>query len=339
MPQAKAARDSKLVIAMHEFAQTVAHLVTPLTVSAQAVADCFARIAATKLGLFGLAAAVITSLALAAGCGSWAIAERNRAAGRIGRLSRALRQTQATLHFRNALLHALPEALVVMPTASRGLLHFHGGKALLAHCLDGPDAVALAEAIEQLRSRGRKFHLQVRTIGLRKISVRGLPVGDAAALFLDGDDVTNQTKEDVQVDRMNLVPAAERDEPVCGSERTDQNEGESGGTILVGADGRLKKYDPWFAKHWALSDDELRREPEVKDLASLCRKKSGRDAIWSLVTSAIASREPERHGNWGPEIGADGRRIAVSFSRQSDGATLVSFGDAKPSLQALGASC
>jgi PAS domain-containing protein len=98
-------------------------------------------------------------------------------------------------------------------------------------------------------------------------------------------------------------------------------------TALFGPDGRLKIHNDAFAKLWQLEETELTGEPHLSKVADLCASRTGRDGIWSMIAAGVNAPNPERFGEWGQILRADGRSLTLSLVRLPDGATLVSFTD------------
>jgi PAS domain-containing protein len=98
-------------------------------------------------------------------------------------------------------------------------------------------------------------------------------------------------------------------------------------TALFGPDGRLKIHNDAFAKLWQLEENELTGEPHLSKVADLCAGRTGRDGIWSMIAAGVNAPNPERFGEWGQILRADGRSLTLSLVRLPDGATLVSFSD------------
>jgi len=216
----------------------------------------------------------------------------------------------------------LPEAVVVLPARNRKMLAFQDGGKLLEHCLAGPDAAQLAVAIERLLRRGETFALSVRTIAMRDVAVRGRPVGDRAALFLwvDGPPLLRVAGGDMA----HLPEPAAVKTAAAAPDRILHRDSDHA-AIVLDAKGRLRAYNEAFVENWSLTEDDLRGEPHVSDLAATCAARNGSDAIWDIIESALASGEPERHDDWGVQVRADGRRIQLAFSRERDGGTTVVF--------------
>ena len=136
------------------------------------------------IGSYALAAAVVSSFALAIACSCWAVTERVRLIQSRQRMLVALRRSQVAVHFRDALISSLPDGIVVLRTLGGPSLSYQGAGRLLQNCLDGPDGAKLGVAISTLMDRRVPFAFDARTVGIRDVAVRGQSVGDSAALFL-----------------------------------------------------------------------------------------------------------------------------------------------------------
>jgi hypothetical protein len=311
---------------MHAVAQFLAEIVAPVQTTSSLLATGFSCVTRSPFGIFAIAAAVVTSLVVAAGCGCWAFLERSRAGSQLNRFARALRQLQSERHFSNALINAQAELVVVLPTRNRKLSDFQGGRVVLKHCLAGPGGGRLAMAIDQLLTHGRPFAVDVQTIGLRDVAVRGRIVSDSAVVFLQPrrETIEVPSKPVQMATRCRIAsPDLASVTPANGPRKAQTTS--CRGVVVIGADGCLERYNRIFANYWSLTEDELRGRPLLSEVAGLCGERMGLDAIWEIVTSAVTSPEPEHHGDWGVYACADGRRVSLSFSRLRDGGTLVVF--------------
>lgn len=96
---------------------------------------------------------------------------------------------------------------------------------------------------------------------------------------------------------------------------------------VFGPDGKLKTHNAAFAKLWKFSAQELAAEPHLAMIAQMAAARTGRDGIWNMIAAGITSPEPPRYGQWGRMLRADGRVLALSFTRLPHGAALVLFED------------
>lgn len=286
-------------------------------------------------GMFSIAAIVVTSLVLAAGGGGWAILERARRGIYRERVQAVLRRSQIARHFRDTILESLPETVVVLRSRSQQALSYGGGSALLQQCLDGPDPAPLAVAINDLLRRASGFSLSVRLSSARQVFVRGLRIGNGAALFLRAQEsysaketIGSGTPRTARLPTANSLNVVRGAGARVGTDNVRPIRASRDGEIIIGPDGRLKQYNRAFAMQWSLSDDALRGEPLWSEIAEQCAALHGRDAIWHVISCAATAAEPERLKEWGAMIGNDGARVALSFSRLKDGSTRVMFADA-----------
>jgi hypothetical protein len=317
---------------MHTFLAPFVAIFSTLTSFCSALSAQFDQLTGQSLGTFGIAAIVVTSLALAAACGAWALFERARRGNYRERVQAVLRRSQVARHFRDSILESLPETVVVLRSKSQQALSYGGGSALLKKCLDGPDAAPLAVAINDLLKRAAGFSLSVRLSGLRQVFVRGRRIGNGAALFLRSQE-SYRVKETVGSGPPTVVslPAtialggAPGPDPREGVGKVLQLRASRDGEIVVGADGRLKQYNRAFALQWSLDDDELCGEPLWATVVERCIARNGRDAIWDIVSCAATTAEPERLNVWGAMIRKGGTRISLSVARLADGATRMTF--------------
>lgn len=166
--------------------QSIAEFLRPLVSTASWLSANFARLACAlpPMGSYALAAAVVSSFTFAIACACWAVAERIRSVRSRQRTLAALRRSQVAVHFRDALVSSLPDGIVVLRKLGGPSLSYQGAGRLLQNCLDGPDGAKLAAVISALMDRRIPFAFDVRTVGIRDVTIRGQPVGDCAVLFL-----------------------------------------------------------------------------------------------------------------------------------------------------------
>ena len=103
------------------------------------------------------------------------------------------------------------------------------------------------------------------------------------------------------------------------------------GVAVFASDGRLRLYNPAFARMWKLSPAELRERPHIEAVIEWCRPLHADDQAWQTLRSAITGidrRDPvsarlER---------SDGSIIDCATVPLPDGATLVTFQDTTDTL-------
>lgn len=98
------------------------------------------------------------------------------------------------------------------------------------------------------------------------------------------------------------------------------------GVTVFGPDGKLKLSNAAFARIWDLAPEELKGEPHVRSLASLCIARFGDAAMWErLIQSIMAGAGGKRELG---EVERNDRTILqLGLAPLPDGATLVTFAD------------
>ncbi|MEJ1968219.1 MAG: PAS-domain containing protein [Rhizomicrobium sp.] len=143
--------------------------------------DGFARGSGGGVALASIFAASLLVCAL--GC-AWAIIERLRATASHYRMSASLARAQSEIRFREAMILACPEAVVVMGTDLPAPLSYRGGGALLQACLAGPDAASFSTKLNALMESGVPFSATARTAHHSSVVLEGCVVGSRAAVFM-----------------------------------------------------------------------------------------------------------------------------------------------------------
>lgn len=161
------------------------------------------EITATNLTILSTCIAA-GAVALAFAVGLWALAEQSAAR----RLRRNIRQSgaraRAAVGERDALISAGREAVVVWGRDGSGPFSYRGADAMLDGCLSGPDATALSRALDDLGANGAPFSITVRDRQDRKFSARGRAVGGMAAVWLEEEEVKQETADFEAV--LNALP-------------------------------------------------------------------------------------------------------------------------------------
>ncbi len=301
---------------MHAILHVVGSIFSVSNTFSSAWAAQIVRFSDRPLGAFVVAPASVTLLVLAILCAAWAVAERALFSQYRERTQTALDQSELARRFRDAILDALPEAVVVLRTAAGRPLSYHGGAKLLQYCLEGPDATPLAAAIEDLLTQALSFSLSARTLNLRRVALRGLPIEGGAVLLLRARDRAHVEPSRPKADQQHGVTVAR--EPQGRALETPQE-----GAIVIGTDGRLKRYNRVFAQRWRLTENELGGEPLFAEVIASCIARNGYDPIWSVISNAVMSAEPERFNDW--RTTTAGSPDALTIQRLPDGARLVTF--------------
>ncbi|MEJ0042175.1 MAG: PAS domain-containing protein [Rhizomicrobium sp.] len=111
-----------------------------------------------------------------------------------GNLARA----QSEIRFREAMIQASPEAIVIMGSDLASPLSYRGGSALLQACLSGTDSAQLAAKLEALLQGGTPFAATVRTARHPGVSVKGCVIGSRAGLFLRVEEGVTELERDLK---------------------------------------------------------------------------------------------------------------------------------------------
>jgi signal transduction histidine kinase len=97
------------------------------------------------------------------------------------------------------------------------------------------------------------------------------------------------------------------------------------GVAVFGPDGKLKLHNAAFARIWDLSVGELKGEPHVRAIASLCIGRFGDAAMWERLIQAIVAGAGKR--DLGEVERADRTILQLGLAPLPDGATLATFAD------------
>jgi signal transduction histidine kinase len=103
------------------------------------------------------------------------------------------------------------------------------------------------------------------------------------------------------------------------------------GVAVFASDGRIRLYNPAFARMWKLSPQLLAERPHIEAITVLCQPLHGDDATWQAlrqVVTAIDSREAIA----GRLERRDGNVVDCTTVPLPDGATLVTFHDVTDSV-------
>ena len=96
---------------------------------------------------------------------------------------------------------------------------------------------------------------------------------------------------------------------------------------LFGSDGRLKLYNPAYARIWQLDPEVLDKEPHISDIVELCRPLYEDGAAWDALKWAVTALECERHGLDATLNRTDETVLRFSAVPLPDGATLLAYVD------------
>lgn len=180
--------------------------------SAAATAALLASPALAGDGVLGESDLVLTAVttgavALALAAGLWALAEQTVSAKLRRLLKAASARLRAATGERDALISAARDPLVVWGRDNTAPASYNGGEAILDSCLNGPDAMALSEALDGLSAQGASFVLPVRDQGGRYLTARGKAVGSLAAVWIETTPAETQNSETPSLDFQAVLNA------------------------------------------------------------------------------------------------------------------------------------
>ena len=98
------------------------------------------------------------------------------------------------------------------------------------------------------------------------------------------------------------------------------------GIALLGSDGRMKLFNPAFARYWNLDPIFLETEPHIEDLAKHGRRLVADTAAWDEVKFGVTRLDVERKPITG-KINAADRILQFTAVPLPDGNTLLTFAD------------
>jgi signal transduction histidine kinase len=166
----------------------------------------------------------------------------------------------------------------------------------------------LQEAYRALEPKEHWWHLpDGRTL---RVVTTPDPEGGVTYLF---DDVTERLNLERRYDAMSRVQG-----------ETLDNLSEA--VAAFGSDGRLRLYNPAFARMWKLSPVALAEHPHVEAVIEWCRPLHGDDPTWAVLRVAITGME-RREPMAGRLERSDGSVVDCATVPLPDGATLVTFQD------------
>jgi len=99
------------------------------------------------------------------------------------------------------------------------------------------------------------------------------------------------------------------------------------GIALFGTDGKLKLFNPSFAKLWNLENHYLEKEPHIESIINILEKNNIEKGLWAKIYNNIISPENERTSITGEIKSQDGKIINYRSAMLPDSAVLYSFND------------
>ncbi len=101
----------------------------------------------------------------------------------------------------------------------------------------------------------------------------------------------------------------------------------SEGVAVFNMDGRLRLFNPAFARIWKLGPQDLEQSPHVEEVVQRCRVLFDDETAWPDVLRAVTAMSEKRQRISGQMNRPDGSVIAYAGLPLPDGATLLTFID------------
>jgi len=95
---------------------------------------------------------------------------------------------------------------------------------------------------------------------------------------------------------------------------------------VFGPDGRLKFHNAAFARVWDFTEEELKREPHVREIAALAAERFGEAGVWDRLTGGVVSGMAQKR-DLGEVERSDRTILSVTQAPLPDGASLITFAD------------
>jgi signal transduction histidine kinase len=99
------------------------------------------------------------------------------------------------------------------------------------------------------------------------------------------------------------------------------------GAAVFATDGRLRLFNPAFARIWKLNPKDLEREPHIDEVVRRCRVLFDDERIWLKLKRAVTGLSDERQKLEGQMTRPDDSVIAYAGVPLPDGAVLLTFTD------------
>jgi signal transduction histidine kinase len=171
----------------------------------------------------------------------------------------------------------------------------------------------LHEAYRATEPEAFEWHLP----DLRTLRVVTTPNPDGGVTYLF-DDVTERLNLERRFDALIRV-----------QRETLDNLSEA--VAVFGSDGRVRLFNPVFAKMWGLAPDALDQRPHIEAVIASCRAYHGEESTWQTLRTAVTALEDRNPKTLRIER-TDGTVIDCRTVPLPDGATLVTFHDITDSV-------
>jgi signal transduction histidine kinase len=105
------------------------------------------------------------------------------------------------------------------------------------------------------------------------------------------------------------------------------------GLVLFGTDGRLRLYNPAFAKLWSLESAKLEAHPHVEEIVASTRRLHDDDAMWDELKYGVTGLDTGRKPMLGRLKRNDGMVLEFASVPLGDGNTLLTYVDVTDSAR------
>jgi signal transduction histidine kinase len=173
---------------------------------------------------------------------------------------------------------------------------------------------SLLEAYQSVETREQIWYLPgARTL---RVVVNPNPQGGVTYLF---DDMTERSRLESSYNALMRVQGETLDSL-------------KEGVAVFGTDGRLKLFNPAFAKLWNCDAEKLAERPHFDQVMQACRALHDRREDWDDLRALVAGMQDARTGFERRLTRADGSIVDCMTAPLPDGATLITFIDVTASV-------
>lgn len=103
---------------------------------------------------------------------------------------------------------------------------------------------------------------------------------------------------------------------------------------VIGSDGRIRLYNPNFAKTWELGEQELRNQPHISEVLEFCKPLLASDeAKWNELKNQILGYIINRDQTTGRWVLTNGNILRYNIVPLPDGASLLTVSDISDSVK------
>jgi PAS domain-containing protein len=167
---------------MHALAQFFSYLTKPLVFLSVLLTPQFFSVVRDADDAFAMAAIVLSAGLVVTASAFWSVRQRTIITRLQGDLRVAAWEARCSMRFRDTLLTSGWDGIATLGSDTNAI-NFGAGSLLLRACLAGPDAGALAKAVDELVREGASFERICRRAEGRPIHLLGRSLGSRAVVF------------------------------------------------------------------------------------------------------------------------------------------------------------